>query len=103
MKHINKHPLHTYPAHLWDGHRQLPGQLELWEHELVFRFANFEDSHLQLAVPLSEITNLEEFLIYNVAWNGLRVISTDGKADSFVLEQSRLFKHLLEAQISRKS
>ncbi len=103
MKQSTNTPIFVSPAHLWDGHRQLPGQLELWEQELVFRFANFEDSHLQLTVSLSEITKLEEFLIYNVALNGLRIISKDGKADTFVLEQSRLFKHLLEAQISRKN
>ncbi len=101
MKQIKPPPLHAYPAHLWDGNHQLPGTLELWEKQLVFRFTNFKDSHLNLTIQLDDIETVEEFLIYNIARNGLRVIGKDGKTDAFVLEGSRFFKQLLDARLSR--
>lgn len=101
MKHIKQPPLHAHPAHLWDGDRQLPGTLELWEKQLVFRLTNFKDSHLNLTIQLDDVEAIEEFLIYNIARNGLRVISKDGKTDSFVLHESSFFKKLLEARLSR--
>ncbi|MBK8566719.1 MAG: hypothetical protein IPN76_26160 [Saprospiraceae bacterium] len=37
MTQAAKLPHHVYPAHLYDGERQLPGTLELCEQQLVFR------------------------------------------------------------------
>ncbi len=102
MKQAITPPLHAHPAHLWDGYRQLPGTLELWEQQLVFRFANFRDSHLNLTIQFSDIEKVEEFLIYNLARNGLRIIGKDGKADDFVMEESHFFKKLLEARLNNR-
>ena len=96
MKKAGNLQLHTYPAHLWDGDRQLPGILELWQQQLVFRFANFRDSHLNLLIHFCDIQGVEEFLIYDIARNGLRIIGKDGKTDLFVLEDSQVVKQTLE-------
>ncbi len=88
-------PLHTTPAWLWDGKRQLPGRLELSEYRLEFHFDNFRDSHLNLIIPLREIEKVEEFLLFELSRNGMRVENRLGKTDVFVLEEPKIFKKLI--------
>ncbi|TAK37401.1 MAG: hypothetical protein EPO28_12020 [Saprospiraceae bacterium] len=94
-------PIFTTPASLWDGIRQLPGTLELWGQEVVFRFANFKDSHLDLVIPISEIEIAEEYLVFDLARNGLRIESKGGRYDLFVLEDVPRFKHALAKELAR--
>lgn len=89
-------PLLSTPAWLWDGQRQLPGTLELWELKVVFRSEGFSESHLNLVIPIWEILQVEEFLLYDLARNGLRIEDREGKTDYFVLEEPRLFRQRLE-------
>ena len=88
-------------AFLWDGQRQLPGTLELWEHKVVFRFDDFRDSHLNLVIPIWEILRVEEFLLFEVSRNGLRIENKAGKADCFVLEGLGVFKEKLRKLMER--
>ena len=92
-------PTFSTPAFLWDGLSQLPGTLELWEQKVVFRFDNFRDTHLNLVIPLWEILRVEEFLIFNISRNGLRIENKEGKADCFVLEEPGIFKEKIKAHI----
>ncbi len=93
-----KAPLHTTAAWLWDGKRQLPGRLELSEYRLEFHFDNFRDSHLNLIIPLREIEKVEEFLLFELSRNGLRVENRQGKTDVFVLEELAGFKKMIIEQ-----
>lgn len=98
MKKNLRSPLFSTPASLWDGASQLSGNLELWETEVVFRLADFKDSHLNLRIPLADIEKVEEYLVFNLAKNGLRILGREGRYDLFVLEDVRGFKlRLLEA------
>ena len=62
-------------AYFWDGTNKLPGTLELWPTELVFQFTDFQQSHLDLRIPLEEIELVEIFMVFNLAKNGLKIIS----------------------------
>lgn len=94
-------PLHSSPAHLWDGANRLPGALELWEMEIVFRPEYFASGHLNLVIPLAEIEKVEEFLVFDVARNGLRISSHGGRSDLFVMEEGQSFKHAVNRQLRR--
>jgi hypothetical protein len=94
-------PLHSSPAHLWDGANRLPGALELWEREIVFRPEYFASGHLLLVIPLAEIERVEEFLVFDVARNGLRISSFGGRSDLFVMDQGQSFKHAVYKQLQR--
>lgn len=94
-------PILSAPAALWNGIRQLPGTLELWETEVVFRLNDFKDSHLNLSIALLEIEKVEEFLVYDLARNGLRIQNKDGNFDLFVLDEAPRFKRLLEEHLAR--
>ena len=89
-------PMLEFPASLWNGIRQLHGTLEIWETEVFFRLTDFKGSHLNLLIHFSDIQKVEEFLIYDIARNGLRIIGKDGKTDLFVLEDSQVVKQTLD-------
>jgi hypothetical protein len=87
------------PAYLWDGYHQLLGTLELWESEVIFKLSDFKYSHLNLHIAMKNISKVEEFLIFDLAKNGLRIQNKDGKYDLFVLEESEYFKKMLINQL----
>ncbi|MCB0522078.1 MAG: hypothetical protein H6577_01365 [Lewinellaceae bacterium] len=100
MEHA-KTPVHTAPAHLWDGIRQLPGILELWDDKVVFQFSSFQHSHLSLVIQLDKIGKVEEFMVFNLARNGLEISSHEGRCDRFVMEDARLFKETIRGLLSK--
>ncbi len=103
MEQEEKTSIFSTPAHLWDGIRQLPGRLELWENEVVFRFANFQQSHMNLIIPLHEIEKVEEFLVFDLARNGLKITGADGRCDLFVLDGAADFKKAVKMQQAKNA
>ena len=98
MKKNLRRPLVSTPASLWDGTSQLSGSLELWETEIVFLPAGFNNSHLNLRIPLADIEKVEEYLVIDWVKNGLQIKSREGKSDLFVIDDVRSFKiRLLKA------
>ena len=93
---------YSTPAFLWDGKRQLPGTLELWEHKVIFRFDNFRDSHLNLVIPIWEILRVEEFLLFEVSRNGLCIENRGGQSDCFVLDEPGVFKNKLRERVAKE-
>jgi len=86
-------------AYLWDGTKQLSGTLELWPSQLVFHFDDFQMTHLNLNIPLEKIEYAKVFMIFNIAKNGLKVKTREGKIDLFVLKDCREFYRVLTANI----
>lgn len=95
-------PIYSSNAFLWNGMNRLPGTLELYTLAVFFRLNNFNESHLNLCIPLAEIEKMEEFLVFDLAKIGLRFYGANGKYDLFVLEDGSVFKKMVYAQI-RKS
>jgi len=54
-----------------------------------------------LQIPLNEIKEVEEFLIYELARGGLRIVNINGHFDLFVLENAAIFKKRLLTEISK--
>ncbi|GJM33548.1 MAG: hypothetical protein DHS20C18_25490 [Saprospiraceae bacterium] len=95
---MNEHPpnpVFSTPASLWNGTNQLLGNLELWETAVIFRLADFQESHLNLTIPLANIEKVEAYLVFNLAKNGLRIQDKEGRYDLFVLDDVRGFKKVL--------
>jgi hypothetical protein len=99
MKKNPKAPILSVPATIWDGSRQFSGVLELWQKAVCFRLIGFKNSHLELNIPITEIERVEEFLVFDLAKNGLRIQSKNGRSDLFVLDEGALFKNALLAQM----
>jgi hypothetical protein len=74
---IENHPrsfLLQVHSQLWDGKKQLPGTLSLTSENLIFEFDDFQKSHLSLTIPLVEIESAEDFLLFEFARNGLKLL-----------------------------
>ncbi len=89
-------PIITTEAWLWNGHRRLSGQLLLFAGHLQFEQVEFPDSHLSLTIPLAEIMEMEEFLLFGLARNGLLIRSRSGRQDLFVLNSPANFRRQVE-------
>jgi hypothetical protein len=89
----------SFPALLWDGEKQLSGRLELWKNTVIFHLSAFKASHLSLVIPLAAIEKVEEYLVFDLARNGLRIQNKNGKYDLFVPEDARIFKKALQEQL----
>ncbi len=80
------------PASLYNGKQQLPGTLILTDEHLLFTFEDFSQSHLNLQIPINEIEQAEEFLLFNISRNGLKITSRGGHFDLFVLDNPAVFR-----------
>jgi hypothetical protein len=100
MQKNNDKPIYASPAYLWDSINQLRGTLQLWETAVVFQFADFKEGHLSLRIPLTAIEKMEEFLVFDLAKNGLRIQDREGKYDLFVLEEVSQFKIHLNNELA---
>ncbi len=94
-------PIYKSSATLWDGTQKLRGCLELWETEIFFRLNEFKESHLNLSIPLTAIEKVEEYLVFDLAKNGLRIQDKQGKYDLFVIDDVHKFKHILLEELAR--
>ena len=95
MKKNDHHLIYKSSATLCDGTSRLQGCLELWNTEIYFRLNDFKESHLNLIIPLKGIEKVEEYLVFDLAKNGLRIQDEEGRYDLFVLEDVRTFKQIL--------
>jgi hypothetical protein len=91
-----------FQAWLWNGRQQIPGRLRLLEKKLRFELTSFPSSHLQLEILYEGITGAEEFLVFDLARNGLRIQSMDGRSDLFVLDDILVFKEALQDRLGKK-
>lgn len=92
----------SFKAWLWNGRQQITGRLLLLEDRLCFELAEFSQSHLQWEILYDHITSVEEFLLFGLARNGLRIESRDGQEDLFVVEEPLLFRQALEERLKGK-
>lgn len=99
----NKTPILTTEAFLWNGKKQLAGILTLTPRKLHFQFDDFRQSHLGLKISISEIKKVEEFLVFDLARNGIRIESKSGKADLFVLKDSAYLGRYLNMLLGNES
>jgi hypothetical protein len=88
-------------ASLWDGNKQLPGTLTLTAKNLLFQFNDFQKSHLDLRIPLKDISSVDTFLIFEIARSGLRITSIQERTDMFILQDPVSFRKALLKQMEK--
>lgn len=87
--------IQNHKAWLWDGSTQLEGSLLLSKENLIFKPKIFNDGNLKIEIPFENIFKMESFLLFGISKNGLKIITTDGKQDSFILDNIPDFKNEL--------
>ena len=94
-------PIIMMDAWLWNGRLRLPGVIQLLPGLIRFQPADFPASHLSLEIPLSEVEEVDSFLVFKISRLGLLVRSRDGRADRFILEDPEAFRKALNQALRR--
>ena len=94
-------PILMMDAWLWNGQQQMPGVIQLLPGRIRFQPADFPDSHLSLEIPLSEVEEVDSFLVFNISRLGLLVRSRDGRSDRFILADPEAFRKALNQALGR--
>lgn len=95
-------PIIKVPAFVWDGNKQLPGELELYTNVVHFHFKDFSKSKIELNIPTGKIKEVEEFLLFDLDRKGLRIKSNSNSEDLFISENAHQFKIELDKIIKLK-
>lgn len=74
-------------AVLWDGFKQIKGELEMDEEFLHFHMIDFEETDLQLEIPLANISKVAHKKVYGIDRKALAVHSDKGKVNVFVVDE----------------
>jgi len=80
-------------ATLWDGFKQIKGELEITDSHISFSLADFRDTNLELCLKMEEIKTIRPYRIYGISDNAIEVTSKTGKKNVFVLEGEKNFKN----------
>ena len=71
---------------MWDGNKQIKGELELNECSLNFVFHDFSETNLQMNIDLCDIKTIKVVKIFDLAPNGLEIESRGHRRNVFVVE-----------------
>ncbi|MBT8234467.1 MAG: hypothetical protein HKO66_10260 [Saprospiraceae bacterium] len=103
MNEKSNDPIYSVKASIWNGSRQLPGTLELGKKNILFKFSDFTKSHLKLQIPLIEISKIEEYLLFELARCGLKILNKNGHFDLFVMENAAFFKKKVIEELTNQN
>ena len=77
-------------AILWDGHKQIKGQLILEKKRIKFKLADFSDTDLDFDLAYEEIKRVCYHKLYDLAQCGLMIFSKNDKTNIFIVEEPRV-------------
>jgi len=86
-------------AILWDGNKQLKGELEIREHLLQFIFHDFSDTNISLEIPFDTIDNIEYTKVFGIKPRAMSIHSKQGTTNVFVVEDTKALKETLETTL----
>ena len=84
-------------AFIWNQKQKFPGILSLKDDELHFQLEGFENSNLNIELHLSDLVEVEEFLLYDISLNGLYLKSRSGREDHFILDDPVAFRKAINS------
>ena len=73
-------------AILWDGNKQINGELILEEKRIKFRLVDFSETDLDFDLPYTEIQNINFYKLYKLKMSGLEISSKNNSQNVFVVE-----------------
>lgn len=82
-------------ASLWDGVKQIQGDLILTEDSLEFTLSDFKDTSLELFILRKDIIHIRRHRIFGIADQAIEVLIRNGKKNVFVVDDEDGNKLLL--------
>lgn len=86
-------------AILWDGSKQLKGELEIKEHHIQFVFHDFSKTNISLEIPFDTIENIQYIKIYGIKPKAISIHSKQGNTNVFVVEDTKALKEKIETTL----
>ncbi len=86
-------------AVLWDGYKQIKGELEMDNKFLYFRMIDFEDTDLHLQILIENITHISHEKLFGIEHKALAVHSGKGKINVFVVEDPGQTRQWIESKM----
>jgi trehalose utilization protein len=74
-------------ATLWNGIKQIKGELEFFDDRLVFNMNGFNNSNISLKISYININAITFKKIYSLECSAIKIRTIDDKEDIFVVEQ----------------
>ena len=73
---------------LWDGSKQLHGQLILTKDGVVFHFHDFASTNLNLKIDYGVIASVRLYRVYEVSLKGIEIVTKEGDRNVFITEDA---------------
>lgn len=73
-------------AYLWDGRKNIKGELTFLNRSLRFVMHDFADTNLALEIDFDSLISVKGTCLYNISHAALEFTSADGKKNVFVFE-----------------
>jgi len=86
-------------AVLWDGIKQLPGNLSFGEKSLDIAFDDFTKTNLGFCLEYKSIIKIELVRVYEIAEGGVVITSKDDRRDVFVVDDPQKLKRMIEKRM----
>lgn len=74
-------------AILWDGNKQLHGELVFSESQIRFEMTDFEETNLSFDIDYENVANVEYHRMYGEKLSGIEIITKAGEKNVFVVEE----------------
>lgn len=86
-------------AILWDGYKQIKGELIIQKKRLQFKLADFSETDLDFDLAYQEIKEINYYKLYKISNEGLEIISEQEKRNVFIVEQPQKLKEAIEVRM----
>lgn len=86
-------------AILWDGNKQLNGQIELKETHLAFTMSDFAQTNLNFEIAYADIAKINHSKVYNIARGGVEIMCRDGRRNVFVVGDVTGFRDKVQSSL----
>ena len=85
-------------AILWDGHKQINGELILQKKRLEFRLSDFGETDLDFDVSYREIREVKYHSLYKLTGVAVEIISEQGRHNIFIVDDPMNVKKAIEVR-----
>ena len=83
-------------AILWDGFKQIKGELILEKKRIKFRLADFSETDLDFDLAYGEIDIVKYHNLYQISTSGLMIMSKNKTSNIFIVEEPKKVKDAIE-------
>lgn len=89
-------------ATLWDGSKQLNGEIQFSPNHLSLTMTDFSRSELNLKIKYEDVASVRLYRVYKIALEGVEVTTKEGGQNIFISKNASLIKKQIEEGMNSK-